>query len=126
MPNYLELIKKAAIDAVKAENPVVILYGNVTSIEPLRISIEQKLTLTSAQLILTKNVIDYDIEMTVDHTTEPTFGGSGEASFASHSHEYSGKKTFRIHNGLKVNDEVILLQIQGGQKFIVFDKVVKP
>lgn len=42
----------------------------------------------------------------------------------SHSHSVSGRKTMKIHNGLKVNDEVLLMRMQGGQKYIVIDKVV--
>lgn len=41
-----------------------------------------------------------------------------------HSHSYSGRKRFLIHNGLKTGEGVILLQIQGGQKFIVMERVV--
>ena len=125
MPNLIEIIKQAAIEAVAASNPCAIMFGTVTSISPLKINVEQKLTLTEAQLILTHNVVDYDLEMTVDHETDYTSGGSGSSAFALHNHTYKGKKVFKVHNGLKVNDDVILVQMQGGQKFIVLDKVVK-
>lgn len=126
MPNLVELIKMAALDAIKESKPSAILFGKVTSISPLKINVEQKLTLTEAQLILTHNVVDYDLEMTVDHETDYTDGGTGDSAFASHNHTYKGKKVFKVHNGLKVDDDVILVQMQGGQKFIVLDKVVKP
>ena len=125
MPNLIEIIKQAAIEAVAASNPCAIMFGTVTSISPLKINVEQKLTLTEAQLILTHNVVDYDVEMTVDHETDYTSGGIGDLAFDLHNHTYKGKKVFRVHNGLKVNDDVILVQMQGGQKFIVLDKVVK-
>lgn len=120
----VELIKQAAIEAVKESKPTSIVFGQVTSINPLKISIDQKLILTSAQLILTNNVRDYDLEMSVNHFTENTSGGIGEPSFALHDHAYLGKKTFRVHNGLILGDEVIMIQVQGGQKFIVMEKVV--
>ena len=41
----------------------------------------------------------------------------------THAHDISGRKSMTIHHGLKVNDEVILLRMQGGQKYIVIDKV---
>lgn len=126
LPNLVELIKMAALDAIKESKPSAILFGKVTSISPLKINVEQKLTLTEAQLILTHNVVDYDLEMTVDHETDYTDGGTGDSAFASHNHTYKGKKVFKVHNGLKVDDDVILVQMQGGQKFIVLDKVVKP
>lgn len=41
----------------------------------------------------------------------------------SHSHSYSGRKTFTVHNGLKLGEKVILIRIQGGQKFVVLDRM---
>jgi hypothetical protein len=119
------LIRKVAQEAINATKPMSVVYGKVISTKPLKINVEQKMTLTSPQLILTRNVTDYEVEMTVDHVTENSSGGSGEASFASHNHEYKGKKKFIIHNGLVVDDEVIMLQVPGGQKFVVLDKLVK-
>lgn len=126
MKQITRMIKIAALDAMEASSPVKILFGKVISITPLKITVDQKLILTAAQLVLTRNVVDYDLEMTVNHSTEETSGGSDDASFESHSHAYTGKKNFRVHNGLKIGEEVILIQMQGGQKFIVIEKVVKP
>ena len=42
----------------------------------------------------------------------------------THNHTIIGRKKIIIHNSLKVNDEVLLLRMQGGQKYIVIDKVV--
>lgn len=123
--DLLYLIKKAAVEAVNASKPTAIVYGKVISSSPLKISVEQKMTLTSAQLVLTRNVTDYKTYMTVNHVTENKSGGSGESSFASHNHEYKGKKEFIIHNSLVVGDEVIMIQVQGGQKYIVIDRVMK-
>lgn len=121
--DLLRIMKKAAVEAVNASNPTAIRFGKVISTSPLKIQVEQKMTLTKEFLLLTKNVKDYQVEMTVDHETEYKSGGSGDSSFASHNHAYTGKKTFTVHNGLVVGDEVIMIQMQGGQKFIVFDKL---
>ena len=123
--SLLVLIKKSAVEAVNASKPTAIVYGKVSSISPLKINVEQKMTLTAAQLVLTRNVTDHKVFMTVDHATEYKSGGSGDASFESHNHAYKGKKEFTIHNGLVVGDEVIMIQMQGGQKYIVLDRVVK-
>ena len=119
----LKLIKKLAVDAVNASKPANMVFGKVQSITPLKIKVDQKLILGSAQLILTRNVTDYDVEMTVDHTTENESGGSSYAAFADHNHEYKGKKTFKVHNALKVGEEVVLMQMSGGQKYIVMDRI---
>ena len=76
--------------------------------------------------ILTNAVRDYTVYMTVDHQTENTAGGSGDASFASHKHAYKGKKAFKVHLGLKAGEQVLLLRTDGGQKFIIIDRVEAP
>ena len=122
----IKLIKRAALDAVMAQKPMAYCLGEVISTNPLKISVDQKMTLTAAQLILTNAVRDYVVYMTVDHSTESTSGGSGDASFSSHSHKYTGKKKYTVHLGLKKGEKVILLRCDGGQKFIVFDRVEVP
>ena len=127
MPNAasksVENIKRAALAAVAASMPSGVYFGTVTSASPLEISIEQKITLTKTQLVLSSLVQDFDVDMTVDHTTEAKSGGSSDASFASHSHEYKGKKTFKVHLALKKGEKVMLLRMQGGQRYIVLDRI---
>lgn len=117
------MIQSIAVAAVKAAKPTAIQFGKVINITPLKIQVDQKMTLTKEFLILTRNVKDHQVDMTVNHETEYKSGGSGDSSFASHNHAYTGKKTFTVHNGLVVGDEVIMIQMQGGQKFIVIDKL---
>ena len=76
-------VKQAAVEAVKADGPMAVRFGTVTSASPLKIQVDQKKTLTEAQLILTNNVRDFNVDMTVDHQTESQSGGSGEAAFAA-------------------------------------------
>ncbi len=115
MSDFVNLIKKISISAVNSSNPVKIIYGVVEKVTPLQIKIDPKIILQESQLILTRNVTDYDIEMTVEHFTENT---------SSHNHEYKGKKLFTVHNALKVCEKVILIQETGGQKFLILDRVV--
>lgn len=73
MPDAVEFVKtlkQTAVDAVEAEKPVNVCFGEVVSISPLKINVEQKLVLGEAQLILTRNVTDYETKVTVDWTTE--------------------------------------------------------
>lgn len=123
--DLLKLMKKTAMDAVDASKPANMVFGKVISASPLKIMIDQKLILNSAQLGLSRNVTDYEVEMTVDHTTEETSGGSAEASFENHKHAYLGRKKFLVHNALKSGEEVILMQVSGGQKYIVVDRIKK-
>lgn len=114
---------KIALDAMNNSMPSAILFGTVVSASPLKINIEQKMTLDSSDLVLTSLVSTFNVDMSMEHRTESTSGGSGDASFASHNHEYKGKKQFTVHLGLSKGEKVILLRVQGGQKFIVLDRV---
>lgn len=121
--SLIKAMKKAAVEAVAAQKPMAMCLGVVISTNPLKISVDQKMTLTSAQLMLTNAVRDFSVDMTVDHSTENASGGSGDNAFASHSHRYTGKKKYKVHLGLKTGEKVILLRCDGGQKFIVLDRV---
>ena len=125
-PNELvQLVKKAAVEAVNASSPMGFCFGTVTSASPLKIQVDQKKTLPEAQLILTNNVRDFAVEMTTlpdFHETEEESGGSGDAAFASHKHKYQGRKKWKVHLALKSGEKVILLRCDGGQKYIVLDR----
>lgn len=123
MANLNEGFKQLALEAVKASMPSGVYFGTVISASPLKISVEQKMTLSEKQLVLTRNVTNFKTTMTVNHTTENKSGGSGDASFASHNHEYKGTKEFIINNALQTGEKVVLIREQGGQKFIVLDRI---
>ena len=128
-------VKKAAVEAVRAENPMGVCHGTVTGLSPLEITTDQKLILGEKQLILTNAVRDYTVEMTVDHVTEvishghsvtDTYTGGGTAQPVDHSHPYKGRKSFRVHLGLKMGEKVILVRCDGGQPFVVLDRWEAP
>lgn len=96
--DLVELIKNIAVKAVEASRPADYCFGKVTSKSPLKILVEQKITLDSAQLILTRNVTDFDTKI-----------DGSESS---------------VKNALEVGDDVILLRQKGGQKYLVMDRVV--
>ena len=119
----VEALKKAALDAVDAEKPVNLCYGKVTRVSPLEINVEQKMTLGEGQLVLARHVTDYETEVTVEWETEEKGGGSGETSYSSHSHKVSGKKRMVMLNSLAVGETVLLARKQGGQKYVVLDRI---
>ena len=119
----IKAVKRAAIDAVMAQKPMAYYLGQVESVSPLRIRVDQKLILSDAQLVLTSAVRDFDVDMTVEHTTETESGGEGEGAYDEHAHKYEGRKRFRVHLGLNTGEKVFLLRCDGGQKFIVLDRV---
>lgn len=113
-----EVINKSIKNAMLSDYRI----GVVETVNPLSIRLDQKETLTEEFLILTDLVRDYDVDITVNHTTENKSGGSGDAQFESHNHAYSGRKRITVHNGLAVGESVILIQQLGGQEFLVLSR----
>lgn len=113
MSDLINVIKKAALQVFDESQPSAIFFGSVVSISPLKIQLEQRLTLEPHHLVLTSLVSNFDVDMTVNHSTESTEG---------HIHGYQGVKTFTVNLGLAVGEKVILMRIQGGQKYIVLDR----
>ncbi|WP_313132650.1 DUF2577 domain-containing protein [Anaerocolumna sp.] len=79
----IPLLKRIALEAVEASKPTVVLFGTVSSINPLSIYLEQKRTITKSFLVVTDKA------------------------------KY-----------LAVGDGVVMVRMQGGQKYIIIDKVV--
>jgi len=137
VPNLLQIMKQASFDAVEEGKPVNLVYGVVEKVSPLEVRVDQKLLLTKNFLVLTRNVMDYDVEMEFSHETElsgayehkhsvSTSGGSGASDTnkqPSHKHEYRGKKTYHVLNGLHVGERVVMIRMQGGQRFLILDRI---
>lgn len=73
LPDVIDLVKsfkQAALDAVDSTKPVNVFFGEVTNISPLEINVEQKMTLGENQLILSRNVTDFETEINIDGETE--------------------------------------------------------
>ena len=125
MDKALQVIKKAAMEAVANSMPADIVYGTVLSVSPLSVYVDQKKTLEAEFLVLTRNVTDFDTEVTVEWRTENTSGGGGGYdAFSSHSHAITGRKPIRIHNALKTGEKVAMIQMSGGQEYLIIDRVV--
>lgn len=145
MPDFSELlntIKQAGTEANDASKPVQVCFGKVTNASPLQILVDQKMTLDSSFLVLTRNVTDFTTMVTVQWTSEKeneshkhqlknitTSDGATitsaftENQYSKHTHDIEGTKQMTIHNKLETGEEVILLRMQGGQKYIVLDRI---
>ncbi|HZG16973.1 MAG TPA: DUF2577 domain-containing protein [Candidatus Bathyarchaeia archaeon] len=97
MNGMLNLIKKAAADAVEASSPVGVFYGTIKKASPLEVEVDQRFLLSEDFLELT------------DATKELKFQW--------------GAEEYIIREKLKENDRVVLVRIQGGQKYIILDRV---
>lgn len=107
----ISIIKKAGIDAVGTSKPVNVLFGEVLDAEELKIKVDQKLILDREFFIIPKNLTRYEIDLKHEHTW-----ATGSTSDAL--------SKIIIREGLNQGDKVLLLRIQGGQQYLILDKVV--
>lgn len=82
--DFINTIKRIAIEAVKAQRPTSVVFGTVKSVNPVEIRIDNG------------NTVDGDFLV----------------------------QTEAAKDGLSTGDKVALLQMQGGQQFLILDKVV--
>ena len=101
--DLVQAIKQAAVDAVEAGKPTALVYGTVSGVKPLTVCIDQKLSISAPFLVTPKRMQDHTVLCVID----------GE------------NKEITVKNGLKVGETVLLLRMQGGQRFLLLDRVVK-
>lgn len=82
--DFINTVKRIAIEAVKSQRPAAVIFGTVKSINPVEIRIDNG------------NTVDGDFLV----------------------------QTEAAKDGLSTGDKVALLQMQGGQQFLILDKVV--
>lgn len=116
----VRLIKMAAVEAVEADKPTAFCFGKVLCTDPLKISVDQRLVLGEKQLILTKAVTDYSVDAFLGFYTDEQAEGYSEDK---HRHGCRGKKKIFLLKGLKEGEEVILIRIEGGQRYVVLDRI---
>ncbi|MCD8209178.1 MAG: DUF2577 domain-containing protein [Bacteroidales bacterium] len=100
--DLLKAVKKAATDAVDESKPVQFCFGTVLSTSPLKVDVEQKVTLGEKQLSVAKTLTNFSI--TVSDSVE-------------------GQRTMTFYNALAAGDKVIMIRQQGGQKYVIIDRV---
>ncbi len=128
MAKLEQALKQMINNAIEYSKPCEIYAGKVKTISPLTILLNINVpALEEDELILTHLVRDYDVDISVSHETEEfELIESVMTDIKKHKHEYKGRKKITIHNGLKVGEGVLLTRQQGGQKFIVLDRIDNP
>ena len=128
MAKLEQALKLMINNAVEYSKPCEIYAGKVKTVSPLTILLNINVpALEEDELILTHFVKDYDVDISVSHETEEFELIEGAMTdIKKHKHEYKGRKKITIHNGLKAGEGVLLTRQQGGQKFIVLDRIDNP
>lgn len=118
-----EALQRAINQTVQGMKMGDYLIGTVESTNPVSIRISQRDLITEDFLLFTDLTRDFDVDIEVNHVTENRAGGSGDAEFASHNHDYKGRKKIRVYNGLSTGEKVMLIRQQGAQQYIVLSRV---
>ena len=110
----IEVMKRAALDAIQNAQMCDLRFGKVVSVSPLKVQVTSQFTIPESLLIVPEHLTDYKVEVQIDWTT-------GNAD--SHTHAVNGTKTMTIKNALKVGDKVALLRKTGGQSYFILDRI---
>lgn len=141
--DMIRLFKQIAKDEIEAGDPMILQTGTVIQVNPIHIRVDDKITHREERgdLILTHLVRDYEVDITVSHSVENineiknekyTKPGKAEnpinpmSDLTEHNHTYKGRKKIIMHLALKVGENVLLLRENGGQRYIVLDRVYDP
>lgn len=82
-------------------NTTDMIIGKVISTNPLKVKVDNRFELTQKFLVLTSAVSDFSVDMQTDGQLKRT----------------------TVKLGLNVGESVILMRVQGGQKFIIIDRI---
>ncbi|WP_150273203.1 DUF2577 domain-containing protein [Paenibacillus tepidiphilus] len=94
----LDIIKKASLGAVANTNPVAFSFGTVVGNEPLEIQVDQRFVLSGPALVLPEAIMECKVKV--------------------------GDSEVLLRRGLEPGDRVLLARMQGGQSYIVLDRLV--
>lgn len=100
--DLVRAVQQVSNGANSANYPADMMSGTVIAASPLKIKVEQRFDISSAQLIVPEHLTDHTVDVELDGI----------------------KKRMKIYSGLKTGQQVALIRQQGGQKFLVTDRVV--
>lgn len=100
--DLVRAVQQVSNGANEAGYPADMMSGTVIAASPLKIKVEQRFDISSAQLIVPEHLTDRTVDIEIDGV----------------------KKEMKIYSGLKTGQQVALIRQQGGQKFLVTDRVV--
>ena len=97
----LEVMKLASQQANEAGQPTDLRIGTVTSINPLKVQISSQFTVPSTLIIVPQSLTEHKVKVKIDGV----------------------EKTITIYNELKIGDKVAMLKKQGGQSYLILDRI---
>jgi len=92
----VNVIRRIVRETTEAHKPSGLYFGKVTSVSPIKITIDPKHVLTEEFIVLGRYITEFSVDLTIE----------GE-----------------LWRGLRPNDELMLMREQGGQRYAVIDWV---
>lgn len=99
----LDVMKLASKQARDADQPTDLRIGTVTSVNPLKIQVSSQFTLPAALIIVPQHLTNYKVKVRMENSTED--------------------KEMTIKNALKKGDKVAMLRKEGGQSYLIIDRI---
>lgn len=116
--DLVRAVQQMSTDANNASYPSDVMSGTVVSVKPIKIEVEQRFEVSGDMVIVPEHLTDHEIKVTVEKTN------TEKAGDPEHQHEYGGELVIKVHGALQKGDRVQMIRQQGGQKFLIIDKVV--
>lgn len=107
----MNAIRQAALTGMEAGKPAAVMFGEVVAGNPLQVNVDQRFTLDADFLIVPESLTRLELDLNHTHTSG---GGSTGGALT---------EPVVLRPGLQAGDKVILLRVQGGQQYLILDKV---
>ena len=126
--DLIKIIKKVILETLDNSNTSKFEIGIVVSDKPLKIKIDEKITLEKNQLILSQNVTEHEEIINIDWRTltkshDHPFDGDGTVQNTTLDYQLKGDYKVIRKCGLKSGEKVILIRQLGGQDYLVIDRL---
>lgn len=118
----IKQLRAIALGSIEASKPSESMVGQVTGVDPLEITVDQRLVLDADLLLVTERVKRYVVSLTHSHV----YKDETPTETATKTTQTALPDVLVIREGLKMGDAVVLQQMKGGQQFVVMDKLVTP
>ncbi|WP_273483596.1 DUF2577 domain-containing protein [Desulforamulus ruminis] len=132
--SLLELVKQAGVGAVEAGKPAAVLFGTVTKASPLEVNVDQRFTITEDFLIIPESLKflraceeKFPVSLKGNFQTGPVVQEESEEQWTGDTRLY-GQEVAMTRGEmplapLEAGDKLILLRVQGGQQYVILDRV---
>lgn len=115
-----QVIKQIAIDAMETKKPLEVVIGNIISVEPLKINLNQFVDIDENMVIVPNEYKEHEEKIIIQEQKINLLDENEEEK------EYTIKEqeiTIKIPTKLKVGMSVYLLRFDNGQKFYMLPLV---